>query len=221
MLGHRELTMEDYADNSEAAILADSDFHRAFLVIGVALTYVVSPRYESQTLILIEQQKVPEDYVKPVVEEDISSRLASMKEQILSRSRIEPIINQYNLYSKGGSSMDDRVDNDAKGDRHQGDSLWPVAGNSRVLYHFRCAGCAPGTEDLRGDYLAFCKRESECTPSVGGRYDCVLEAATRGFKEESRRAGREAGGVPGEVFRQASRPAAVKHKHASVTDDSA
>jgi len=43
----------------------------------------------SQTLVLIEQQKVPEDYVKPVVNEDLNGRLASMKEQILSRSRIE------------------------------------------------------------------------------------------------------------------------------------
>ena len=33
-----------------------------------------------------------------------------MKEQILSRSRIEPIIRQFNLFSKGNPSMDDRVE---------------------------------------------------------------------------------------------------------------
>jgi hypothetical protein len=33
-----------------------------------------------------------------------------MKEQILSRSRIEPIIKRFNLFAKGNASMDDRVD---------------------------------------------------------------------------------------------------------------
>jgi hypothetical protein len=64
----------------------------------------------SQTLVLIEQQKVPEDYVKPVVEEDLGARLASMKEQILSRSRIQPIIERFNLYAGGQATMDDRVE---------------------------------------------------------------------------------------------------------------
>jgi polysaccharide chain length determinant protein (PEP-CTERM system associated) len=33
-----------------------------------------------------------------------------MKEQILSRSRIQPIIERFNLYGAGGMSMDDRID---------------------------------------------------------------------------------------------------------------
>ena len=71
---------------------------------------VIPPQYQSQTLVLIEQQKVPEDYVKPVVEEDLSARLASMREQILSRSRIEPIIERFNLFAGDGATMDDRVE---------------------------------------------------------------------------------------------------------------
>src|ERR1035438_7358505 len=64
----------------------------------------------SQTLVLIERQKVPEDYVKPVVNEDLNGRLASMKEQILSRSRIEPIIARFDLFGGNKYTMDDRVD---------------------------------------------------------------------------------------------------------------
>jgi polysaccharide chain length determinant protein (PEP-CTERM system associated) len=64
----------------------------------------------SQTLVLIEQQKVPEDYVKPVVAEDLEARLASMKEQILSRSRIQPIIERFNLFADNKATMDDRVE---------------------------------------------------------------------------------------------------------------
>jgi polysaccharide chain length determinant protein (PEP-CTERM system associated) len=64
----------------------------------------------SQTLVLIEQQKVPESYVKPVVNEDLNGRLASMREQILSRSRIEPIITRFDLFGGNKRTMDDRID---------------------------------------------------------------------------------------------------------------
>ncbi len=110
MLGHRELTMEDYAGILKRRfwlILIST-----FLVLGTSLgvSYILPPQYVSQTLVLIEQQKVPENYVKPVVDEDLGARLASMKEQILSRSRIEPIIERFDLYSGKKNTMDDRVD---------------------------------------------------------------------------------------------------------------
>lgn len=110
MLGHRELTMDDYADILRRRYGLILLFAVLFLAIGIGVTRIIPPKYESQTLILIEQQKVPEDYVKPVVEEDLSSRLASMKEQILSRSRIEPIIRQYNLFASRKANMDTRVE---------------------------------------------------------------------------------------------------------------
>lgn len=110
MLGHRELTMQDYAEILKRRYRLILACAVLFLGIGLGISYLLHPQYVSQTLVLIEQQKVPEDYVKPVVNEDINSRLASMKEQILSRSRIQPIIERYNLYASGKASMDDRVD---------------------------------------------------------------------------------------------------------------
>jgi len=109
MLGHRELTFEDYVGIFKRRFWLILTFSVALLAVGVGLTYVISPQYTSQTLVIIEQQKVPEDYVKPVVEENLGERLASMKEQILSRSRIEPIIERFNLYGGGQGNMDDRV----------------------------------------------------------------------------------------------------------------
>lgn len=115
MLGHRPLTPEDYGAMLKrrwwvilipAAILP---------LIGFAITYIVPPQYISQTLVLVEQQKVPESYVKPVISEDLSGRLASMREQILSRSRLAPIIERFNLYGGKGISMDDRIDMARKG----------------------------------------------------------------------------------------------------------
>lgn len=115
MLGHRPLTPEDYI-----AILK----RRWWMIVvpavvlpilGFAITYIVPPQYVSQTLVLVMQQKVPESYVKPVISEDLNERLATMKEQILSRSRLAPIIERFNLYGNKGLSMDDRIDLARKG----------------------------------------------------------------------------------------------------------
>ena len=110
MLGHRTLTPEDFATILKrrgwmillpAVLLA---------LIGYGITFFVPPQYISQTLVLVEQQKVPDDYVKPVVDQDLSGRLASMKEQILSRSRLLPIIERFNLYANKNLGMDERID---------------------------------------------------------------------------------------------------------------
>ena len=92
MLGHRDLTMEDYAGILKRRFWLILICSIAVLAIAIVISRIIPPQYESQTLVLIEQQKVPEDYVNPVVDENLGARLASMKEQILSRSRIEPII---------------------------------------------------------------------------------------------------------------------------------
>ena len=109
MLGHRELTVQDYV-----AILKRWYWLIllcALVCFGVAfgITYEIAPRYMSQTLVLIEQQQVPTDYVTPILTEDLGERLASLREQILSRSRLEPIIQRFNLFAGGGGTMDARV----------------------------------------------------------------------------------------------------------------
>jgi len=108
MLGHRELTMEDYADILKRRFWIILLCAIVLCAGGASTSYVIPPRYQSQTLVLVEQQQVPEDYVKPVVTEDLEQRLASMKEQILSRSRIQPIIERFNLFADK-SDMDERV----------------------------------------------------------------------------------------------------------------
>jgi polysaccharide chain length determinant protein (PEP-CTERM system associated) len=109
MLGHRDLTTEDYADIFKRRFWLIAACAIGLFALGVVLSYVIPPSFISQTLVLIERPQVPEDYVKPVVTEDLEQRLASMKEQILSRSRLQPIIEQYNLFGGGNFDMDDRV----------------------------------------------------------------------------------------------------------------
>jgi protein tyrosine kinase modulator len=76
------------------------------------LSLVLPNEYMSQTLVLVEPQKVPDNYVRSVVTGDISARLATMQEQILSRTRLEPIIDKFGLYKndKGKVPIEDLVD---------------------------------------------------------------------------------------------------------------
>src|SRR5271156_672678 len=110
MLGHRALTVQDYLTILKRRWWMIAIPAIIFPIVGYLITYLVQPQYVSQTLVLVEQQKVPESYVKAVVTEDLSGRLASMREQILSRSRLQPIIERFNLFANGKLSMDDRID---------------------------------------------------------------------------------------------------------------
>jgi len=110
MLGHRALTVQDYLTILKRRWWIIAIPAIVFPIVGFAITFLVQPEYISQTLVLVEQQKVPESYVKSVVTEDLSGRLASMREQILSRSRLQPIIERFNLFANSKLSMDDRID---------------------------------------------------------------------------------------------------------------
>ena len=71
------------------------------LSMGTLLYGIIAPRaYQAQTLILVEPQRVPERYVSPTVTGDMSERLRTITEQIKSRTRLEQIILQYDLYGK-------------------------------------------------------------------------------------------------------------------------
>ena len=96
----KELTLEDYL-----AILR----RRRWLIIiaaimgalgGYVLSLVVPKYYTAHTVILLEPPTVPDSYVKPVLSEDLNQRLASMKEQILSRTRLQHLIEEFGLYRK-------------------------------------------------------------------------------------------------------------------------
>src|SRR4030095_7336948 len=72
-----------------------------FLVVSAA-TVVYSSRlpdiFASDTLILVDPQKVPESYVKSTVTGDVRNRLGTLSQQILSTTRLQKIIDTLNLY---------------------------------------------------------------------------------------------------------------------------
>lgn len=111
MIGNRELTAEDYV-----AILRRRIWWLVVptLVLAAAsllLSFKLETRYTSQTLVLVQQQRVPDAFVKPVVTEELQQRLATMQEQILSRTRLQPIIERFGLFAdRPNLSMEEKVD---------------------------------------------------------------------------------------------------------------
>jgi polysaccharide chain length determinant protein (PEP-CTERM system associated) len=74
-----------------------------FVLVSVG-TYLWSrtlpDQYRSETLILVVPQRVPESYVRPTVTARIEDRLNSIRQQILSRTRLEAIITDLDLYPR-------------------------------------------------------------------------------------------------------------------------
>jgi len=69
-------------------------------VLGAAIVTLLPNVYRSETLILVVPQRVPESYVRSTVTARIEDRLQSISQQILSRTRLEQIVTDFNLYAK-------------------------------------------------------------------------------------------------------------------------
>lgn len=84
-------------------------------LVGAPLAYGVSRflpnRYKSQTVVLVQPPNVPSSIVPDMQTSSLNQRLATMQQEILSRTRLEPIIRQFGLFSGdiNSASMDDLV----------------------------------------------------------------------------------------------------------------
>jgi polysaccharide chain length determinant protein (PEP-CTERM system associated) len=85
------------------------------LFLSLVITYGVYKRlpriYKTSTLILVQPQEVPEAYIKPTVRSMVADRLSTLSQQILSRTRLENVIQEFNLYPEvtGRSGMEQIV----------------------------------------------------------------------------------------------------------------
>jgi polysaccharide chain length determinant protein (PEP-CTERM system associated) len=67
--------------------------------VGAVAYCIKAPRlYQSTTLILVLPQEVPSDFIQSTVTSDATARLATLKEQVMSRPRLKEIIEKYDLY---------------------------------------------------------------------------------------------------------------------------
>ncbi len=141
MLGDRELSFNDYwviVRRRRWVMLVPM---LVLPVLAFLISLKLDDRYTSQTLVLVEQQKVPDKFVTSVVPEQVTERLATMQEQILSRTRLQPIIERFGLFKdqQGDVPMEELV-----GRMRQAVSVSPVR-----------ADFASQTGGLPGFHIAF------------------------------------------------------------------
>jgi uncharacterized protein involved in exopolysaccharide biosynthesis len=68
------------------------------MIVGIVLSVKLPRIYEASTLILIQPQKVPQNYVQSIVTSDPGERISTLSQQILSRTNLEKIIEEFQLY---------------------------------------------------------------------------------------------------------------------------
>lgn len=80
-----------------------------FLGWAAVLTasWFIAPKYRSETVVIVEPQRAAEQYVTPNISADVQERLQSMMQQILSRTRLQGVIDRFHLYGYDQKSADD------------------------------------------------------------------------------------------------------------------
>ena len=71
--------------------------------LTVPIVFSIPATYQSTTLILVEAQKVPETLVRTTVTTPIEDRLQAISQQILSRTRLQRVIEKFHLYQSNDS----------------------------------------------------------------------------------------------------------------------
>jgi succinoglycan biosynthesis transport protein ExoP len=112
--------------------------------------------YQSESLILVEQQKVPDQYVVPNVTGDLQQRLQSLTEQILSRTSLQATIDRLHLYS--GS----------RGRLNSGDPVDQMRSDIKIEL--------VSAPDHPGEYTAFKMRYSAGSPELAQKVNAELSS---------------------------------------------
>ncbi len=68
-------------------------------LIGGALAWTKKDVYRSSTVILVEQQKIHENYVPSVVGGSAAERVSTITQQVLSRTNLQKVIDEFHLFS--------------------------------------------------------------------------------------------------------------------------
>lgn len=92
MSENRELTMDDYLAMLRRRLKVILVPALLAPLAGFGVSYLFPPKYTSQSTVLVDPQKVPDSYVQPVITSDFTQRIQTLSQQVLSPSRLKPVI---------------------------------------------------------------------------------------------------------------------------------
>ena len=147
MIENRELSMDDYLAMLRRRLKVILIPALVAPLAGFLISYAFAPRYTSQSLILVETQKVPEGYVAPVVTQDLTQRIATMEQQVLSQKELQPMVERLGLAK--GKSAEEAIDEIREEVRKNPLIEW-VSPEVAALRQHR-----PGQNDVPGFYVNY------------------------------------------------------------------
>jgi len=113
MIENRELNMNDYLAMLRRRLKVILIPTLLAPLVGFAVSFAFTPKYTSKSIVLIEEQKVPEGYVKPVITEDLGQRITRLNQRATSAEELRPVIEKLKLSEGNGFAMS--VDQISKG----------------------------------------------------------------------------------------------------------
>ena len=171
MIENRELNMDDYLAMLRRRIKVILIPTLLTPLAGLLLSYGFPPKYTSQSLILIEEQKVPQGYVKSVVTEDLTQRIATMQQQVLARNQLQPMVERLGLAR--GRNVDDLIE-----EIRQNVSV------AAVQPGIVAAGKKPGQAEVPGFSVNFTARNPHDAQQVCGEIASMMLAANLKAREQ-------------------------------------
>jgi polysaccharide chain length determinant protein (PEP-CTERM system associated) len=101
MIENRELGLEDYLAMARRRLKIILIPLLIAPVAGFMVSYVFPTRYQSQSMILVQGQKVPTNYVTSDITSDFTQRIATLQQQMLSSSRLRPVVQSLGIVKPG------------------------------------------------------------------------------------------------------------------------
>jgi uncharacterized protein involved in exopolysaccharide biosynthesis len=68
--------------------------------LSIYLAKILPEVYRSSTLILVTPQKLPGSFVASTVTMDLSERMQSILQEIMSRTNLEKVVQEFNLFQE-------------------------------------------------------------------------------------------------------------------------
>ncbi len=97
MSENRELTMDDYLAMVRRRLKVILIPALLAPLAGFMVSYVFSPKYTSQSTVLVEGQKVPDSYVQSVITSGFTQRINTLVEKVLDSKRLPQRIHSLQL----------------------------------------------------------------------------------------------------------------------------
>src|SRR5580692_3973279 len=108
MMENRDLTIDDYLAMLRRRMKVILIPALLAPLAGFLVSYAFPPKYTSVSEVLVAPPKIPDAVVQQVFTEDLTQHITTIAQQVLSPSRLRPMVEKLGL-ARGGQNVDDLV----------------------------------------------------------------------------------------------------------------